>query len=171
MLMDRRRLMRAVGIVLIAAPLAIFLGMALGLTPWSPVSVSLSPVGSATVSVGSPVRFRASSSQSGYGHLYVASASGKVVLIAENLPVKAHQPIELPNGDFILQAAPPLGDDTVLFVATRDRMEGFAGSATTTTPAEFKISASGLVAQLEAKLAETPHDRWAFTTVTVRVVE
>lgn len=137
----------------------------------TPVNVSLTPIGAALVSIGSPVRFRASSSHKGYGHLYITNKSGKVVLLMENVRLKARQPIEVPKGGLVLRAMPPAGDNTVLFLATRDRLTGFAGGATTTTPTDIQVSGDGLINELTAKLSSRPRERWGFTTATIRVVE
>lgn len=137
----------------------------------TPVNVSLTPIGAALVSVGSPVRFRASSSHAGFGHLYITNKSGKVVLLMENVRLKARQPIELPKSGLVLRAMPPAGDNTVLFLATRDRLTGFAGGAMTTTPTDIQVSGDGLINELTAKLSSRPRERWGFTTATIRVVE
>lgn len=139
--------------------------------PSSPVMVGLSPVGSSVLKMGSVIRFRVSSNHTGYGHLYITNASGNVVLIAENLRIKGGRPIDLPRDGVVLRAAPPIGDNDVLFLATRDRFSGFAGGKTTTTPTDLQVSGEGFLATLKSSLAEIPRDRWGYTDVIVRVTE
>lgn len=137
----------------------------------NPVAVSLVPEGSTTIRIGAPIRFKVVSTHSGFGHLYVASASGKVQLWAENLRLKAGVPVDIPRRGLAIVASAPAGDETIVFVATRDRFPGFLGGATVTNPADIQVSRDSLMAQLQAKLAATPRPRWGLTQVVVRVTE
>lgn len=137
----------------------------------APVSVSLVPEGSTTIRIGAPIRFKVVSTHAGFGHLYVASASGKVQLWAENLRLKAGVPVDIPRRGLAIVASAPAGDETIVFVATRDRFKGFLGGSTVTNPADIQVSRDSLMAQLQAKLAATPRPRWGLTQVVVRVTE
>lgn len=139
--------------------------------PVLPVNVSLMPVGPSVLPVGSRIRLRIQSNNNGFGHVYVANASGKIVLLAENLPLRADRSLDLPRGGMILRASPPTGDNVVHFLATRSRFPGFAGGATTTTPLDVQASSTGLEAQLATRLSDTPRNHWGMTKVTIRVVD
>lgn len=139
--------------------------------PVLPVNVSLMPVGPSVVPVGSRIRLRIQSNNNGFGHLYVANASGKVVLLAENLPLRANRALDLPRGGMILRASPPTGDNVVHFLATRTRFPGFAGGTTTTTPLDIQVSSAALEPQLATRLSEAPRNQWGMTKVTIRVVD
>ena len=52
-------------------------------------AVGVTPTTAPPVAVGMPVGFRVSSSETGYGHLYLINADGGVTMLAENLPVAA----------------------------------------------------------------------------------
>lgn len=136
-----------------------------------PVMVGLSPVGPSVLKIGSVIRFRVSSNQAGYGHLYITNASGNVVMIAENLRIKAGRSLDLPRDGVVLRAAPPIGDNSVLFLATRDRFSGFAGGRATTTPTDLQVTGEGFLATLKTTLAEIPRDCWGYTDVVIRVTE
>lgn len=136
-----------------------------------PVHASLLPVGPSSIRIGAPIRFRIRSNRSGFGHVYIVNASGKTVLLVENLPLKAERSVEVPKAGLLIRASAPTGDNEVVFLATRDRFAGFAGGGTTTTPTDIQTSGAGLAAQLETRLSMTARDRWALTHVTVRVVD
>ena len=52
-------------------------------------AVGVAPTTAPPVAVGAPVSFRVSSSEAGYGHLYLINADGGVTMLAENLPLAA----------------------------------------------------------------------------------
>ncbi|MFL9827704.1 hypothetical protein [Rhodoplanes sp. SY1] len=136
-----------------------------------PVQVSLEPIGASVLRIGSPVRFRASSNQAGFGHLYMVGTSGRVVMVVENLPLGRRRTVELPKPGLLIRATAPAGDNSVLFAASRDRLAGFAGNGTTTTPAEIQTGANGLLGELTARLSKLPRGSWGLTTVNIKVVE
>jgi hypothetical protein len=133
--------------------------------------VGLASIGPSILHIGQPIRFRAWSNHSGFGHVYLANTSGKVMLLAENLPLRANRPVVLPARGLTIRAVAPAGDNTLVFVATHDRFNGFAGGVSTSAPVDLQTSADGLVQNLKAKLSATPDDDWGFTTVVVRVIE
>lgn len=139
--------------------------------PSAPVTVGLSPIGPSVLPIGANIRFRVTTNHSGYGHLYVTNASGNVVMLVENLPLKANRSVDLPRGGVVLRAAPPVGDNNVLFLATRDRFDGFAGGESSAVPTDLQVTGDGFLASLKSRLADIPRDRWGFTDVTIRVTE
>jgi len=136
-----------------------------------PVRVTLMTVGSSIIEVGTPIRLQAGSNRNGFASLYIVGASGKVTMLAENVPVVGGKLISFPKSSLVLRAAPPAGDDQVLLLVTRKRFAGFAGGETTSTPADIQVNGQGLDDELTKRLGDTPRDRWAFTTINVRVVE
>jgi hypothetical protein len=136
-----------------------------------PTHVGLTPIGPSILRIGQPIRFRAWSNHAGFGQVYLATASGKVMLLAENLPLRANRPVALPARGLTLRAVAPAGDDSLIFVATRARFNGFAGGVSTSAPIDLQTSAGGLIQDLKSRLSATPDDDWGFTTVVVRVVE
>jgi hypothetical protein len=136
-----------------------------------PVQVSLMTVGPSVIEVGTPILLEAGSNRNGFGSLYIVGASGKVTMLAENVPVVGGKLVQFPESSLILRAAPPAGDDQVLFLVTRDRFDGFAGGKTTSTPVDVQVTGEGLNDELSGRLGDTPRDRWAFTTINVRVVD
>src|SRR5664280_2356274 len=87
--------------------------------PRRPVQVSLVPVGASTLSIGQPLRFRMESIADGYGQLYALSASGRTQLWLENVRLRAGRFVDYPRPGFVVRAAPPAGDETIVFVASR----------------------------------------------------
>jgi hypothetical protein len=136
-----------------------------------PISVSLLPIGPSVLGLGDVIRFQATTMQDGFGHFYISNTSGKITLLAENLPMRANRAVELPRRDLLLRAAPPAGDNIVLFVATRDRLPGFGGGGTVVTPGDIQVTESGLVDRLTARLADMPRTRWGYTTLVVSIME
>lgn len=60
-------------------------------------AVGVTPTTAPPVPVGTPVGFRVSSSETGYGHLYLINADGGVTVLAENLPVAAGAQVDYPR--------------------------------------------------------------------------
>lgn len=137
----------------------------------TPFAVSLVPIGSPVLRIGVPIRFKVVSTQSGYGNFYVASASGKVQLWAENIRLRAGQPVELPNRGFSIVASPPAGDETIVFLVTRSRFAGFFDGFTVTKPTDVQVSREGLSATLQSKLSGLPRSAWASTQTSIRVTD
>ena len=145
--------------------------------PWqsedadAPVAVTLLPIGSPVIGLGDLIRFQATTSQDGFGHFYISNTSGRITLLAENLPMRAGRAVVLPRRDLLLRATPPAGDNIILFVATRDRLPGFGGGGTVVTPGDIQVTESGLVDRLTARLKDMPRTRWGYTTLVVGITE
>jgi len=139
--------------------------------PVRPVEVSLTPVGSSTISIGQPLQFKVVSLAESYGHLYVFSASGRTQLWMENVRLHAGVRYIYPTRGQIIRAAPPAGDDTVLFVATRYRIAGFLGGArTSTTPFDLQYTHEGMKAALQSQLDALSRNDWAIAETTIRII-
>lgn len=137
--------------------------------PGRPVQVSLMPIGASTTAIGEPLRFKMVSLANGYGHLYVLSASGRTQLWLENVRLRAGQPITFPRRGQIVRAAAPAGDETILFVASRHRFDGFAGKGVTTTPLDLQLTHEGLRTAIDQKFGAFPRNDWAFAEIKIRV--
>ena len=137
--------------------------------PTRAVQVSLMPIGSSTITIGQPLRFKMVSLADGFGHLYVLSASGRTQLWLENIRIHAGRPIGYPTSGKIVRAAAPAGDETVIFVASRKPIDGFAGVGSTLTPVDLQLSHEGFRAAIEQKFNGISRENWAFAEIRVRV--
>jgi hypothetical protein len=140
--------------------------------PMGPVEVSLTPIGPSTIAIGEPLKFRLLSLADGYASLYVLSASGRSQLWLENVRVRAGIPLVYPRAGMLVRAAPPAGDEHVMFVVTRSRISGFLGGGSdATNPIDLQYTHDGLRGALQSQLNATPRGDWAVAEVTVRVAE
>ena len=140
--------------------------------PSAPFSAGVSPIGSTPLRLGDPVSFLLSTSTAGHGHLYMLNASGKVVALAENLPVAPGAPILFPAPDagFIIRARPPAGTDRVLFLVTRQPFQGFGGAGASNAPVTLTMPGDAFIANLNAATARLPGNGWALAETRVEVV-
>ena len=136
-----------------------------------PVHISLMPIGPSSVFVGTPMTFRMVSSADSFGSVYALSASGRTQAWFENMHLPAGKPVIYPDRGLVVRATAPAGDETIIFLASRDRLEGFAGDGETRTPRELQYSHAGLRAALQQKLRELRRERWAFAEIKIRVLD
>jgi hypothetical protein len=132
--------------------------------------VTLTP-SSKVVPIGGWVNFRVSSSVSGYGHIYVLSASGKAQVWMENVPIAGGQRLTFPIGRVGVRAAPPTGREDLLLIVTRTRIDGFFGYDTTRTPSTVDYSHKSFKRALERKFEDMPKHLWSSSLTSVRVVD
>jgi hypothetical protein len=123
------------------------------------------------VPVGAPVSFEVSSSINGFGHIYVLSASGRVQVWMENVPIAAGQRLRFPVGGQGIEAAAPAGREDLMLIVTRDRIDGFIGSEATRTPRLLDYSHEAFKRALTAKFADLPHRHWGYARASVQVIE
>ena len=57
----------------------------------------------------------------------------------------------------------------VIFVASRDPIDGFVGPGTTTQPLDLQVTGEALRARIQQKLGDRPRGDWAFAELVVRV--
>lgn len=133
------------------------------------MQASLTAIGSSRLSIGAPIRFQVRANQSGYGHVYIVNTSGSVVLLAENVRLKANVPVDVPRAGLTIRASAPAGTSEVLFLATRDMFNGFSGGQTTTTPSELQTSGPTLQQELQGRLSAASRHRWDMARIKVRV--
>ena len=140
--------------------------------PAAPFSAGVAPIGSSPLRLGDPVSFILTTSTAGYGHLYMLNASGKVVALAENLPVApgAHTLFPAPDAGFTIRARPPVGTDRVLFLVTRQLFPGFGGAGAAGAPVELTVQGGAFIANLNAATARLPGNGWALAETRVEVV-
>jgi hypothetical protein len=136
-----------------------------------PVVVSLVPVGPSVLKIGAPIGFQLTSSARGYAHLYALDPSGKTQVWLENVRIRAHRPLTYPLAGFTVRAAPPAGDETIVFVVSRRPINGFAGHGTTHTPFDAQIPPADFHNTLTKKMSALPARDWVSTKVQLRVEE
>ncbi|MBO0763769.1 MAG: hypothetical protein J2P50_04145 [Hyphomicrobiaceae bacterium] len=132
--------------------------------------VTLRPSAS-VVPVGTPVGFEVYSSINGFGHIYVLSASGRVQVWMENVPIAAGQRLTFPIGGPPIEAAAPAGREDLMLIVTRDRIDGFIGYAATRTPHLLDYSHRTFKRALTAKFIDLPHHQWGYARTSIQVVE
>lgn len=122
------------------------------------------------VSIGGWVNFRVSSSVSGYGHLYVMSASGRAQVWMENVPIAAGQRLVFPVGSLGIKASAPAGREDLMLIVTKQRIDGFFGYDTTRTPRVVEYDHQTFKQALTARFVDMPRRQWGFARTSVRVV-
>ena len=134
-----------------------------------PVQVSIMTIGPSSIAIGSLLGFRMVSTTDGFGSFYVLSASGRTQAWLENTRLHAGEPIVYPRRGLIVRAAPPAGDDTMIFVAARDRMEGLTGPGVLTGPLDLQYTHASLRHAIQQRYRDIPRERWAFAEIRIRV--
>jgi len=135
------------------------------------IQVSLTPIGSSTVKVGEPLRFRMASLADGFGQLYALSASGRTQLWLENVHVRAGSPLVFPKLGQFVRATAPGGDDLIVFIASRQPIRGFLGGAASHgAPFDLDFSHEEFKVALRKQFASTANEDWAVAQLMVRVV-
>jgi hypothetical protein len=122
------------------------------------------------VPIGGWINFRVSSSVSGYGHLYVMSASGRAQVWLENVPIVAGQRLVFPVGSVGIKAAAPAGREDLMLIVTKQRIDGFFGYDTTRSPTVVDHDHKSFKAALTAKFINMSKRQWGFARTSVRVV-
>ena len=137
----------------------------------APFAVGLVPERPPPVRLGDTLAFALSASVDGHGHLYLVSASGAVVALAENLPVQANAQTVFPPvaGEITLRARPPAGIERVFLLVTRQPFEGFSGGAAVIGPVQLAAPAADFLARLNAATAALPPGDWAVTETRVEI--
>ena len=138
-------------------------------------AVGVTPTMAPPVRVGTPVGFRMSSSEAGYGHLYLINADGGVTMLAENLLLTAGAQVDYPRaGDGIeIRAAPPAGIDRLILLVTRQPFVGFADNQgnTLTRPVALASTAEAFLRAFNRATGSLPEASWAVAETRVQVVE
>jgi Domain of unknown function (DUF4384) len=132
--------------------------------------VTLRPSAS-VVPVGAPVTFEVSSSVDGFGHIYVVSASGRVQVWLENVPIAAGRRLAFPIGDMAIKAAAPPGREDLVLIVTRDRIDGFFGYEGTDVPRALEYSPAAFKRKVTAKIIDLPPKEWGYARTSVKVVD
>ncbi len=127
------------------------------------------------VALGMPVGFGVSSSETGFGHLYLINVDGGVTMLAENLPVAAGAQVDYPRpGDGVeIRASPPVGVDRVILLVTRQPFVGFADKLgrTLTRPVALAPTAESFLREFNEATGSLPAPSWAVAETRVQVVE
>ena len=140
--------------------------------PTPPFSAGVVPTTAPPHRLGDEVGFTMTTNATGYGHLYLLNASGKVVALVENLPVAGGvaSAFPLPGSGLKLRASAPAGTERVLFLVTRERFAGFSGGAAASAPAMLSLGAEAFAKELNAATAKLAKDGWALAETRVEVV-
>ena len=138
-------------------------------------AVGIVPTMAPPVRAGAVLGFRLSSSEAGYGHLYLLNASGEVSRLAENLPLEAGVQAAYPvPGDGIrIQASAPAGVDRLILLVTRQPFVGFtnAQGAVATSPLMLASTAAAFLESLNRATRELAPRSWAVAETRVQVVD
>jgi len=130
--------------------------------------VTLRP-SSPVVRVGAPINFELGSSVDGFAHVYVVSASGRVQVWMENMPIAAGQQNLFPTRGQIT-AAPPAGSDDIVLVVTRERIKGFLGFGSTRTPRDLNYDPVAFKDAVRQRFEDLPRRDWGYARTLVQVV-
>ena len=131
--------------------------------------VSVRPT-SHVVQIGSTIELEVRSSANGFAHLYVMSASGRVQLWMENVPIAGGQRLRFPTGGPSIVATGPTGEDEIIFIVTRKRIDGFLGRKTTWTAQLIGIGQEDFHQALEEQMSALPRAEWNMARASVEVV-
>jgi Domain of unknown function (DUF4384) len=131
-------------------------------------NVTLRP-SSPVVRIGAPINFELGSSMDGFAHVYVVSASGRVQVWMENMPIAAGQHKLFPTRGQIT-AAPPAGRDDIVLVVTRERIKGFLGSGSTRTPRDLDYDPVAFKDAVRQRFEDLPRRDWGYARTLVQVV-
>lgn len=137
----------------------------------APLAASVMPMGAGAVRVGGAIRFKAVSTADGWGYVYAIGASGRVTAWGEAIPLAAGQPVTLPLGARVARAVPPSGEETIVFVASRTRLNGFFGGRPLSAPVELAVTSWGFQLALAVELAGLPPGSAVRAETRVRVVD
>lgn len=130
--------------------------------------VTLRP-SSPVVRIGAPINFELGSSVDGFAHVYVVSASGRVQVWMENVPIAAGQSNILPTRGQIT-AAPPAGREDIVLVVTRERIKGFLGYGPTRTPRDLDYDPVTFKQAVRQRFEDLPRRDWGYARTLVQVV-
>ena len=137
----------------------------------APFSIGIVPDRAPPVRIGDELGFTLSSSEAGYGHLYLLTASGAVLVLAENMPLAAGAQTAFPQPDagFRFRAQPPAGVERLLFLATRQPFAGFGGGAA--GPVQVAVDAHAFVSRLNEATGRLPERSWALAETRIEIVD
>ena len=139
----------------------------------APFSVGIIPDRAPPVHIGDQLGFTLSSSDAGYGHLYLLTASGSVLVLAENMPLAAGSQNRFPRPDspFLFRAQPPAGVERLLFLVTHRPFDGFGGAAVAAGPVQLSLKAFSFVEHLNSATSRLPDQGWALAETRIQIVE
>lgn len=130
--------------------------------------VTLRP-SSPVVRVGAPVNFELGSSVDGFAHVYVVSASGRVQVWMENVPIAAGENKVFPIRGQIT-AAPPVGREDIVLIVTRERIKGFLGHGSTRTPRDLDYDPVTFKQAVRERFEDLPRRDWGYARTLVQVI-
>lgn len=144
------------------------------INPKQPFAVNVAGPENQPLLQGEAAAFKLDSQRDGFAQLYLLRASGGVLLLAENLPVKARDLRRFPNKSdgFELKAQRPPGVDVAVLVVTAQPFASGLGPAARPAKPQPVLSPLGrdaFVERLGSALKQLHPDDWngAMTTVEV----
>ena len=141
----------------------------------SAFAVGVAPTKAPPVAVGSLIGFRLSSSETGYGHLYLINADEGVTMLVENLPLAAGAQVDYPRpvDGIQIRASPPAGIDRLILLVTRQPFVGFADNRgnTLTRPVALALTADVFLRDFNRATGGLPETAWEVAETRVQVVE
>ena len=149
--------------------------VAVAANPAPAFAVGVVPTMAPPVAMGTAVGFRMSSSDAGYGHLYLINADSGVTMLAENLPLSAGVQVDYPRPEdgIRIRATPPAGIDRLILLVTRQPFDGFTdnGGSTLTRPVGLESGAELFLQEFNEVTENLPASSWAVAETRVEVVE
>ena len=138
----------------------------------APFSAGVLPAYAPPVYLGDVLGLRLSSQVSGYGHLYLLNAGGRVMVLAENLPLTAgaQTAFPSPHGSIVLRATPPAGVERVVFLVTRQPFAGFGQGAAAFGPVQLPMTASTFVGRFNEATRQLPKQEWTVVETRIEIV-
>ena len=138
----------------------------------APFSVGVIPTKAPPVRFGEELGFRLSTSRSGYGHVYLLNASGRVLVLTQNLPLTKDVERVFPalGEGFIFRASPPAGMERVLFLVTRQPFAGFGITSGSGMPVQLPVRAHDFIRELNAATALLPDQDWALVESRIEII-
>jgi|GEM_PF-3082692 len=137
-------------------------------------TAAIAPDGPTPIPLGAQMRFTVFSSEAGYGNVYLLSASGQSVVLAENLPLQAGRNALVPDPStgIALTASLPTGTDRVVLLVTTQPMAGMVatGGNTVIQPQAVLLSHGAVLETINAKTAGLPPGNWALAEGAVTIV-
>lgn len=137
-------------------------------------AIGVVPTSAPPIRVGTPIGFRLSSTLAGLGHLYLIDTTGRVTVLAENLPVPAGSQLDYPGSTagFRITATQPAGINRVILLVTLSPFAGFANAqgAPLASPVPLGLAAEDFLRRLDDATDDLPDASWATAETRVQVV-
>lgn len=158
-----------------AAPAPALTDLPLPINQRRPFAVRIVPSAPQPMVEGEAARFHLTSERTGFAQVHLLRASGTVLVLAENLPIKGLIPRWFPSAadGFDLTARAPAGIDTALLVVTAVPFTTGLGTATVQRrpgPVRSPLNAAAFLDRLNRGLQDLHPDQWNSASAPVEVL-